>query len=159
MSLEDIKKLVDQAMLSQAIWAVSADLSSALVSNKMMIIFKWPDVVRSLVAMMSNEEGAEKLLIRDLHDITIYPLVAIGKGYIEFIKHHEISVPPGMNIKEMENIMTRCLDVGEDVNIEPSQVAEKASLLVSTINALSSLSDKLNEIKEFYNEDRNWRYN
>lgn len=146
-----LRGMIEQAMLSQSIWASITDLpQSTMMSKSMMIIFKWPDIVKSLVDYMDNKEDSEDRLVKDLHDIILYPLVSICKGYIEFSRHKNISIP--FDLKELEQeaniLLNNDIDT-TDKKLYKEQTSAKARRVVSIINSISAWSNDLSEIKEF----------
>lgn len=149
MNLNNIRDLVDQAMLSQVLWASATDLPS-MSTSRLMMMFKWPDVVRSMMDLMDGKE-VEEVLLKDLHDVVIYPLASIGRGYVEYIRHKEIGVPPEIDLDNIEQTIVKLLHSGETVTA--SNTSEKARAIVAVINVLSTLSKDLNTIKEFNNEN------
>jgi hypothetical protein len=100
--------------------------------NVLSALFKWPDVVCDLLDVIDGKTNSDNTLIKDISDIMLDPLTALGLAYLD-----AVDLP--QNEKDTYRTILRnrtAIDIGE--------ILKHRDMIVSVLVKLTAMKEKQN---------------
>ncbi len=120
---DKLKRLMNEAAHSQFVWVKNAisDDETPKIIPLLQTMFKWPDVVLSLIDIIGGDNTKLDEVVKDLEAMAIFPISSMIEATFEYLQR----LKPAEDLNKVKNSFKQNIgDTSVDVSIRKKNLVE-----------------------------------